>query len=141
MTTQNSTNLTLAEAQELLREFNCLEGKTVKSDSEQALVREALLLVSEHTDYIILGICAETANQGLSALKTYTEALGYEASLDLTPINDPVYIKFNANTGLCYIDSYTGNHRGVLVSCQSSDEELINEMYGHLPIDLFESNK
>ena len=140
MSTQNSTNLTLAKAQELLREFNCLEGKTVSSESEKALVQKALLLVSEHADYAILGICAQTANQGLSALKTYAEALGYEANLDLTPIDDSVYIKFNPNTGLCYIDSYIGTHRGVLVSCQSSDEEGINEMYGHLPLDLFASN-
>jgi hypothetical protein len=38
---------------------------------------------------------------------------------------------------LCYLDSYAGHHRGVLVSCQSYQEGGVNEMYGHLPLDLF----
>ncbi|MDP5017066.1 MAG: DUF1824 family protein, partial [Dolichospermum sp.] len=29
------------------------------------------------------------------------------------------------------------HHRGVLVSCQSYQEGGVNEMYGHLPLDLF----
>ncbi|HEY9658957.1 MAG TPA: DUF1824 family protein [Allocoleopsis sp.] len=45
-------------------------------------------------------------------------------------------MKFNPNASSCYADSYTGEHRGVLVSCQSADDG-INEMYGHLPLDLF----
>ena len=49
----------------------------------------------------------------------------------------PVYIKLNGKNGLCYLDSYSGHHRGVLVSCQSYQEGGINEMYGHLPLDLF----
>ncbi|HEY9904636.1 MAG TPA: DUF1824 family protein, partial [Candidatus Sericytochromatia bacterium] len=76
--------------------------------------------------------------QGLLALKTYAKALGYEPNLDLASIDGPVYIKFNPNIGLCYLDSYTGTHRGVLVSYQSSEQGEINDMYGHLPLDLFE---
>ncbi|NER27021.1 MAG: DUF1824 family protein [Symploca sp. SIO1C4] len=141
MSIQKSTNLSLQEAQEILKPFNCVEGKTVNSESEKVIVRQALLFVTEHSDYQILGICAETMAQGLSALKTYAEALGYEPPLDFTSIDGPVYIKFNGNSGLNYLDSYVGEHRGVLVSCQSSYEGGINEMYGHLPLDLFETDK
>ena len=138
MSTENSTNLTLQKAQELLQPFNCLETQPVLSEPQKAQIRQALLLLAENSDYQILGICADTTDQGLSALKTYAEALGYQPNLNLTPIEDSVYIKFNGNTGLCYIDSYIGEHRGVLVSCQSSFEGGINEMYGHLPLDLFD---
>jgi len=137
MSTQNSTNLTRQEAQNLLKPFNCIEGKSVNSESEKALVRQALLLLTELSDYQILGICADTVHQGLSALKTYSEALGYEPNLDLDSFDGPVYIKYNPKTGLCYLDSYTGGYRGVLVSCQSAYEGGINDMYGHLPLDLF----
>ena len=136
MSTQNSTNLTVEEAQKILKDFNCIESKSVAA-SEKALIREALLLLASFSDYQILGVCADTSAQGLLALKTYSEALGYEATLDLTPVEGSVYIKFNPKTGLCYLDSYSGKHRGVLVSCQSSQQESINEMYGHLPLDLF----
>lgn len=137
MPTQHSTPLTLQEAQELLQPFNCIENKSITSESEKTLIRQALLLLTEHSDYQILGICADTAAQGLSALKSYAEALGYPSLFDLQPIEGSVYIKFNPKSGLCYLDSYTGIHRGVLVSCQSAYEDGINEMYGHLPLDLF----
>jgi hypothetical protein len=140
MSTQNSTNLTVQEAQKLLKPFNCLEGQSVNSASEKALLRQAVLLLAENSDYQILGICADTVAQGLSALKNYSEALGYEPNLDLPSVDGSVYIKFNPKTGLCYLDSYTGTHRGVLVSYQSAYEGRINEMYGHLPLDLFEWN-
>ena len=140
MPTPNSTQLTLQEAQELLKQFNCIENKSINSESEKDLIRQALLLLTEHSDYQILGICADTAVQGLSALKTYSEALGYQPNLNLTPIDGSVYLKFNPKSGLCYLDSYTGNHRGVLVSCQSAYADGINEMYGHLPLDLFDFN-
>lgn len=137
MSTQNSINLTVQEAQELLKPFNCLEGKTANSETERDLICQALLLLTQHSDYQIFGVCADTTTQGLGALKNYVEALGYKPNFDITPIDGPVYIKFNPHSGLCYLDSYTGIHRGVLVSYQSSDEQGINEMYGHLPIDLF----
>lgn len=137
MSTQNSINLTVQEAQELLKSFNCLEGKTANSETERDLIRQALLLLTKHSNYQIFGVCADTTTQGLAALKNYVEALGYKANFDITPIEGAVYIKFNPNSGLCYLDSYTGIHRGVLVSYQSSDDQGINEMYGHLPLDLF----
>ncbi|NER99767.1 MAG: DUF1824 family protein [Symploca sp. SIO1B1] len=129
---------TIQEAQELLKPFNCIENKSIDSEAEKALIRQAILLLTQHSDYQILGICADTVAQGLSALKTYSEALGYQPNLDLTPIDGSVYIKYNPNSGLCYLDSYTGTHRGVLVSCQSAYEDGINDMYGHLPLDLFD---
>ncbi|NEP58166.1 MAG: DUF1824 family protein [Symploca sp. SIO2G7] len=133
-----STHLTIQEAQELLKPFSCIENKSIDSEAEKALIRQAVLLLTEHSDYQILGICADTAAQGLLALKTYSEALGYQPNLDLTPIDGSVYIKFNPNSGLCYLNAYTGEDRGVLVSYQSAYEDGINDMYGHLPLDLFD---
>ncbi len=138
MSTQNSAPLTVHQAQKLLQPFNCVESQSVNSESEKVLLRQALLLLAEHSDYQILGICADTTTQGLFALKHYAQALGYQPPLDLEPIDGPVYIKFNPQSGMSYLDSYTGTHRGVLVSCQSAYEDGVNDMYGHLPLDLFD---
>jgi hypothetical protein len=106
------------------------------------LIRQALLLLTSESDYQNLGICADSATQGLLALETYLQALGYKANLDhsdITSFAGSVYIKFNTQQESYYLDSYMGKYRGVLVSCQSSQNESINGTYGHLPLDLFVS--
>jgi hypothetical protein len=137
MSTPNHHNFTAEEARKLLNKFNCLDIAPILKPSEKVSIRRALALVAGLSDYQILGICADTAELGMLAMKTYSQALGYEAPNNLPIIEGPVYIKLNGKNGLCYLDSYAGHHRGVLVSCQSYNTEGINEMYGHLPLDLF----
>ncbi|QSJ20030.1 DUF1824 family protein [Nostoc sp. UHCC 0702] len=137
MSTPNHPNLTTAEAKKILNKFNCLDIAPILKSSEKALTRRALILITSLSDYQILGICADTAEEGILAMKTYSHAFGYEAPSNLPTVEGPVYIKLNGKNGLCYLDSYSGHHRGVLVSCQSYDEGGINELYGHLPLDLF----
>ncbi len=137
MSTSNPQNLTAEEAKKLLNKFNCLDIAPILNSSEKVVIRNALILITKLTDYQILGICADTAEEGILAMKTYSLALGYEPPNNLSTPEGPVYIKLNGKNGLCYLDSYDGHHRGVLVSCQSYDEDGINEMYGHLPLDLF----
>jgi hypothetical protein len=137
MSTPNHTNLSVSEAKKILNKFNCLDIAPVVKPSEKVLIRQGLLLLTSLSDYQILGICADTEEEGMLATKTYSQALGYEVPSNLPTIEGPVYIKLNGKNGLCYLDSYAGHHRGVLVSCQSYNEKGINEMYGHLPLDLF----
>jgi hypothetical protein len=101
-------------------------------------VRQALLQVASESDYQMLGVCADTLAQGIRALAAYGQALGYAPNLKLEPVEGAVYIKFNPNSAQCYASPYEGEHRGVLVSCQSTEETDVNEMYGHLPLDLFD---
>ena len=137
MSTPNHPNLTTSEAKKILNKFNCLDIAPILKSSEKALTRRALILMASLSDYQILGICADTAEEGILAMKTYSHAFGYEAPSNLPTVEGPVYIKLNGKNGLCYLDSYSGHHRGVLVSCQSYNEGGINELYGHLPLDLF----
>lgn len=135
MSTQASVNLTVQEARLILGAFNT-SSQTPEAPNN-ALTRQALLLLAQHSDYQILGVCADTPGQGSLALKTYAAALGYEATPDINSVAGSVYIKFNPRTGLCQLDSRPGKYRGVLVAYQSSQPEGINELYGHLPLDLF----
>lgn len=137
MNQQNQTNLTLQDAKKILNKFNCVDVAPPIKSSEKTLICQALNLLTELSDYRILGICADTQAEGMLAMKTYSLALGYQPPNNLPTIEGPVYIKSNGKNGLCYIDSYSGHHRGVLVSFQSYSPGGINEMYGHLPLDLF----
>ncbi len=137
MSSTHQNHLTVEEAKKILNKFNCLDIAPPIKPSEKTIIREALLLLANLSDYKIIGICADTAEEGMLAMKTYSLALGYEPPSNLPIIEGPVYIKLNGKNGLCYLDSYLGHHRGVLVSCQSYSEEGVNELYGHLPLDLF----
>ena len=137
----------LQAAHTLLKAFDCLIPKAIASETERQQVQQALLEVVKHSDYQILGICADTTEQGYQALKSYATALGYEAiaheaigatDSESKDLAGAIYLKFNPKLGSCYLAPYEGTHRGVLVSCQSAYESGLNEMYGHLPADLFE---
>ncbi len=141
MNTQNP-QITAEQAQKILQKFSCIDVKPIESESEKVLLREALLLIASLSDYQNLGICADTTEQGFLALESYLKGLGYKIPLDATKaasIEGSVYIKFNTNKESYYLDSYTGKYRGVLVSCQSSENESISGTYGHFPLDLFRS--
>ncbi|MGG6265247.1 DUF1824 family protein [Leptolyngbya sp. AN03gr2] len=126
--------MTRSEAETILRQFICTERSSEPLD--YAAIREAVLIVADLSDYQILGICAETAEEGLKALSSYAIALKYEVP-ETRSISGTIYIKFNPLTGRSHMEPYTGEHRGVLVSCQSAFEDGVNETFGHLPIDLF----
>jgi Domain of unknown function (DUF1824) len=104
-----------------------------------ATLRSALALVREHSDYQILGICADSLAQGQQALASYLAALGYGDAPAVPAAEGAVYIKYNPKLQRCHSDGYTGSHRGVLVSCQSAYDGDINETFGHLPLDLFDA--
>lgn len=140
MLVENSTDLTVATAQMILRTFTCLDAGGTGSMPDLVAVRQALRLVADHSEYQTLGVCADSLAEGVDALATYLQALGYEANIEGGELAGSVYIKFNPRTGRCHYDRYSGKYRGVLVSCQSSDEEGINETFGHLPLDLFVSD-
>ncbi len=123
--------MTIEEAQQILKASEL--GLTAAP-----LIRQALILVVSQSDYQILGICADTDTEGIVALKSYAQALGYPEPNLKDHIYGSVYIKYNPKSGLCYLDAYIGEHRGVLVSCQSASGG-INQMFGHLPLDLFVS--
>lgn len=129
--------MTLEQANLLLKGFDCLKPQTLVTEVEREQLRQALQIVASHSDYQMLGICAETFQEGQQALFTYAKALGYPVEFALESIDGVVYFKFNPKAGSCYVNPYFGGYRGVLVSCQSADAEGVNEMYGHLPLDLF----
>jgi hypothetical protein len=139
----NDATRDIAEARSLLHQFDCGPGGEPGSGSgdrpEAQATRAALQHVIRHSDYQILGICAESLDQGQAALVAYAAALGYTVDVTrLAPQSGPVYIKFNPKTNLLYSDRYVGDHRGVLVSCQSAEPDDVNDMFGHLPLDLFD---
>lgn len=137
MAASDSVTLTVAEAQSVLRRFTCLDRLSPDMIPDRSITRQALLLVANHSDYQIFGICADSVEQATTALTQYLAGLGYEESPVVPALAGIVYVKYNPKTGRCHSDSYVGHHRGVLVSCQSAYDGDVNETFGHLPLDLF----
>jgi len=140
MTEPNTDRISVSEARKLLDSFSCTQIKPVESEAEKEQLRQALLRLVELADGENLGVCADNGPQGYTALQQYLNALGYDVSFgnaEFAAAPAPTYIKFNCQKLSHFCDRYTGDYRGVLVSCQSEDDQ-INGTYGHLPLDLFE---
>ena len=141
MSTQNTHNLTVNQAEEILHKFTCQNIKLIESPEEKAITQAAILLLTNLSDYQMLGICAGSTTEALSALESYLRALGYKNTLiddfNFSSIEGSVYLKFNGIKEAYHLESYIGEYRGVLVSCQSAEDGGINGTYGHLPLDLF----
>ena len=130
----------IQDAENILKQYSCAEFSSIASDFEAEKVREALLLVVRESEYQMLGICANSMTEGLTALEHYLDALGYSVTFELdslAPVEGAVYIKFNGRTQSFYVSPYLEKYRGVLVSCQSTEPGSINGTYGHFPLDLF----
>jgi hypothetical protein len=140
MTQENLTDLSLENALKLLKEYSCVQIKTIDSISEKQKLSESLLLVISHCEWENLGICAENVSLAFAALKSYLKAFGYQINFELDSlptIKGPVYLKYNTQKMSHYLDSYTGTYRGVLISCQAEIESL-NGVYGYFPLYLYE---
>ncbi|NET34743.1 MAG: DUF1824 family protein [Cyanothece sp. SIO1E1] len=139
MSASKSTQFTIPAAQKLLNQFICLQVAPNLSGSDRDEVRTALLLLVQKSDYLTLGICTDTLAQAQHALETYMAALMHSIRLDGLPATEgAVYLKFNTQKSMWYLDAYSGNTRGVLVTCHAGGaEEIVNGTYGPLPLDLF----
>ncbi len=85
----------------------------------------------------MLGICANSWAEGILALTQYSQALNLPLLLPTPELTGAVYIKFNPQLPICYASAYDGIERGVLIAAQSDDLTKLNDMFGHLPLDLF----
>ncbi|MGL4500505.1 MAG: DUF1824 family protein [Planktothrix sp.] len=132
--------LTIPDAQAILKGFICTDAISPISEAEKVKIQSALLLLNRESEYQMIGICADSMPQALSALTDYLKAFEYSINLadhGLEPLSESVYLKFNGRSQNFYISPYLEKYRGVLISFQSTEENGINGVYGHFPLDLF----
>ena len=142
MSTSPPTDLTLDKALEILRSYDCARVTNTKPLTEPEELRNSLLLVTSLSSSQNLGICADNFQQGFATLASYLAALGYPNNFEQEKVDqssEPVYLKFSTQKMSYYSSKYTGEYRGVLVSCQD-ENDLIAGTYGHFPLDLFMNN-
>jgi hypothetical protein len=136
----NPDNLLTAQtAKKMLAEYSCNNNSNLESSIEKEKIRQALLLITNLCEWQNLGICADNSTEGFEALLSYLQALGYESNFnfhDFPTSDKAVYIKYNGQKMSYFLDSYLGEYRGVLISCQSEDDNITGT-YGHFPLDLF----
>ncbi len=136
----NTPDLALSDARQLLDSYSCVAPKIPASETEAERLRQALRLVVGRSESENLGVCADNSLEGYQTLALYLVALGYRVPLAIASeesVQCPVYIKFNTAKMTHYLEAYDGDYRGVLVACQSEEEE-INGIYGHFPLNLFD---
>ena len=139
MSAPQPSNLTLGLALKIVKSYDCGKPTNTTSSIEPKELRNSLLLVTSLSSSQNLGICADNFQQGFAALTSYLGAFGYQNNLEQENVSislSPVYLKFSTQKMSYYSDKYTGEYRGVLVSCQSEDD-LIAGTYGHFPLNLF----
>ena len=136
----DSIPLTIPEAQTLLKGFICNEVIPEITQEEQVKIQQALLLLTRESEYQMIGICADSMAQALTTLTHYLKSFQYSINVEenaLDAMEGAVYLKFNGRTKGFYVSPYYDQYRGVLISFQSTEENGINGVYGHFPLDLF----
>ncbi len=105
-------------------------------------VRSALLWLNEQSEYQTLGICADSLAEATEALKCYVAALSEPVQVDIEPQAGAVFLKFNTLKNTWYLNAYSGDSRGVLVTYHTSETELdaVNGTYGPFSLDLFDGD-
>jgi Domain of unknown function (DUF1824) len=127
----------LVAAEKILIDLRDLDANATAEQCNQ--LRGSLATLAKATDYQMFGVCAAEQSIGLAALASYAQHFGYELPPeDLPTITGPVYLKFNPRSSRCYVDTYQGEYRGVLVSFQSDLADGYSGTHGHFPLELFE---
>jgi hypothetical protein len=138
----DSISLTIPEAQAILKGFICNEVIPEITPEEKVKTQEALLLLTRESEYQMIGICADSMAQALTTLTHYLKAFQYSINVEensLDAMEGAVYLKFNGRSQGFYVSPYYDQYRGVLISFQSTEENEVNGVYGHFPLDLFDS--
>ena len=109
------------------------------ADEQKQTVKTALLWLNEQSEYQTLGICADSLSEAEAALKGYVAALSQPIQVDIPAQDGAVFLKFNTQKNAWYVDGYSGESRGVLVTYHTSEPALddVNGTYGPFPLDLF----
>ncbi|MEW5298278.1 MAG: hypothetical protein WDW36_001420 [Sanguina aurantia] len=89
---------------------------------------------------VLLGVTASSIQMAARAYRDWCCELGLPYLIPTSrvdgvqlgkDITGPVYLKYNCRTSLCYVSSYNGGDRGVLV-------QLGQEQLGHFPLGLWD---
>ena len=86
MTSKPQTQITVEEAKKILSKYDFVDVAAQLKPSEKISVCGALTLLANLCDYQILGISADTTEQGIKAMESYSKALGYEPPKNLPSI-------------------------------------------------------
>jgi hypothetical protein len=129
-------DLAVDSAQTLLKTYDCTRDPVIAMSGREQ-IRRALRQVTRLADYLTVGVCAATADQGFTTLESYLQALGYDVSLERHGKQEPVFIKYNTRNHFCYLEDYSVSYRGVMITCHSDREDRYNATYGHFPLDLW----
>jgi hypothetical protein len=123
----------------LLKDYSRLEIRIPQNEREREDLRQAIVWICGQSEAENFGICADDQASAENALGQYLRALDYGEAIAMESgktIEGPVYLKCQSQSLRFYLDSYDGDYRGVLISCQT-EEDTLTGTYGYFPLDLF----
>jgi hypothetical protein len=128
----------LVALRQRLNQFSALTTPPPLSSAAAEQLRADLGLLNHLSDYQTLGICADDLEQARRAMAQYLGLLGMSANLTLPDQAGAVYLKFNTLKGTWYLDSYSGQSRGVIITFHGFDPEAmaVTGTYGPFPFQL-----
>ncbi|MBU6229766.1 MAG: DUF1824 family protein [Cyanobacteria bacterium REEB459] len=128
----------LVALRQRLNQFSALTTPPPLSSESVQQLRADLGLLNRLSDYQTLGICADDLEQARRAIAQYLGLLGVNATLTLPEQAGAVYLKFNTLKGTWYLDGYSGQSRGVIITFHGSDPEAMAVIgtYGPFPFQL-----
>jgi len=145
-------DLTILEAEKILRQMSDLGDSSISSDIEigsvvNSLVNDqwttlqnALLFLQQHSEFQIFGVCARNSAIACRSLKAYLNAFEYDdlsISSQHLQSDQPIYLKYNSRNQTLYHDIYQGKYEGVLISYHSNFSEDYSGTHGYFPLDLW----
>ena len=122
-----------------LKDLNSLRTAPILNETESNRILNQIDNKILNSDWITIGIMAQSDNEAKEALYSIIEKYNYKFFKNFDQINalGTVFLKANQKTGEVYIRSENGLGEGILLTCQYNDISKYSKTYGPFPLKFF----
>jgi len=122
-----------------LVDLNSLRTAPMLSNSQVKKLLDELELNILNSDWITIGIMANSDLDAIEALKSISKKYSSIkfGNLDSLHADGSVFLKGNQKTGNVFVRSENGLGEGILITCQYDEDAEESNTFGPLPLDFF----
>ena len=122
-----------------LVDLNSLRTAPILSNSQVKKLLDELELNILNSDWITIGIMANSDFDAIEALKSISKKYSSIkfGNLDSLHADGSVFLKGNQKTGNVFVRSENGLGEGILITCQYDEDAEESNTFGPLPLDFF----